>query len=740
MFRFNRIYRTKKSVNYFRNFFSYNIDAGGPGLFGLDNIRSPEDFPKSAQKAIDRSNELRHKISLYKNDNESLNEYSKELLMLMDQVSNEICGVIDAAEFCRCVHANDKFRSAAERAFEMLSSYIHILNSDSELYNKLVHIVNNKEIMSNLEEEDVIFALDLKHEFETEGIHLQDKKHLNQLQSQVVNYETTVSQNLIQPSNNSDTFPLGPVNGKNNSAVSIRNFLSNWISQPNLSPSSEDVYLNCPNNPRITNTMMSQILDDNLRKQLWCGTRRYPQSNVLAVGNLILERQQLAAHLGFDSHAHKVLKRSVLNTPEIVHNFLKDTADAVLPKSHEQLNELINLKKRIDTHTDPNDTKKTIINPWDIGFLQQLHRNARGTQSSALAELQQHMPLDRCLDGLFALLKDLFGIEFRQCELGSTESWAASNVLWKYEAFDEEGVPIGTVYLDLFARSNKMASPAHFTIRCGFNNGRIGVSDSSRDDSKDDGAYQLPIVALVFSMHRTSESSSPLLSLHELETLYHEWGHALHSLLSRTKYQHLSGTRGALDYVEVPSHLMEEFVRSPRRMMQWIGGANGVQATESLIEDALIEKRHMSSIDFQSQLLWAIGDQIAFGSKGVKACTGATNAESIYLKVEKEIAKMQADFTTLPLDDKEHPYVDLSSHGHVVNYGGGYYSYIYARMYAIQIFNKLFDDSNCSSSSNREGGKQLAASLQYGAARNPKRILEELAGPLDAQAALAKLL
>ena len=731
------------SGTHYRSFFSLGVDTKGLGLFGLDNIRSPEDFPKAAQIAINRTNEIRNKISLYKNDNDSINKHSKELLILFDQVSNEICSVIDAAEFCRHVHTNEKYRSAAEHSFDMLSSYIHTINSDSQLYNKLVDIVNNKETMSNLEEEDVIFALDLKHEFETEGIHLEDKKSLNQLQSQVVNYETTVSQNLMAPSDNmNNTFLLGPVNGKSKSAQGIRSFLSNWVSQPNLLPSSEDVYLTCPRDPRITNTMMSQISDDNLRQQLWHGSRRCPEANVHAVGNLILARQQLAAQLGFESHAHKKLKQAVLNSPEIVHNFLKDTANAVLSQSQEQLNELMNLKKRINMDIDPNNTSNTTINPWDINYLHSLHRTfSRGGRPSALAELQQHMPLDRCLDGLFSLLKDLFGIEFHQCEIGSTEAWADSNVLWKYEVFDEQKQPLGTVYLDLFARSNKLTTPAHFTIRCGFNNSSTNnSSNDSNGNNNDDGTYQLPIVALVFSMQRTSESSGPLLSLLELESLYHEWGHALHSLLSRTKYQHLSGTRGkALDYVEVPSHLMEEFVRSPRRMMQWMGGAGGGQATETLIEDALIEKRHMSSIDFQYSMLWAIADQVSFGPKSVEVCKGTTNAESIYLQVEKEISKMQADFTTLPLDDQQGPYVNLSNHGHVVNYGGGYYSYIYARMYANQIFHKLFNDSG-SSSSSRDSGKHLCTSLQYGASRKPKRILEELAGPLDAQAALKRLL
>ena len=98
-------------------------------------------------------------------------------------------------------------------------------------------------------------------------------------------------------------------------------------------------------------------------------------------------------------------------------------------------------------------------------------------------------------------------------------------------------------------RPVKFPGAAHFTLRCGCSNS----ADNYRDKTSDN--YQLPVVALSFNFMPPSgdniiNSKIPCLTLSDVETLHHEWGHALHSLLSRTTFQHLSGTRGAVDFVE----------------------------------------------------------------------------------------------------------------------------------------------------------------------------------------------
>ena len=178
--------------------------------------------------------------------------------------------------------------------------------------------------------------------------------------------------------------------------------------------------------------------------------------------------------------------------------------------------------------------------------------------------------------------------------MGKYEGWANvskadqdvdCNLLQKFVVREEKsGKMVGTVFMDLFERDNKFPGAAHFTVQCGCSRttlvhhpqsvsvptgGGLDVKQNSGPSSPNSNSMliesaQLPIVALVFHFKKPrvhNISSSPassssymrhcLLGLQEVETLHHEWGHALHSLLSGTKFQHLSGTRGGSDFVEV---------------------------------------------------------------------------------------------------------------------------------------------------------------------------------------------
>ena len=112
-------------------------------------------------------------------------------------------------------------------------------------------------------------------------------------------------------------------------------------------------------------------------------------------------------------------------------------------------------------------------------------------------------------------------------------------------------------YSLLYRRPIKFPGAAHFSLRCGCSNTAQNFHNASLSMENnvmlEKDQYQLPVVALSFNFvsKSTSSARNTLLSLGDIETLHHEWGHALHSLLSRTTFQHLSGTRGATDFIEV---------------------------------------------------------------------------------------------------------------------------------------------------------------------------------------------
>jgi intermediate peptidase len=150
---------------------------------------------------------------------------------------------------------------------------------------------------------------------------------------------------------------------------------------------------------------------------------------------------------------------------------------------------------------------------------------------------------------------------------GRNDASGDNLLIQKYLVRDaSSGALIGTVLMDLFERDNKFPGSAHFTVQCGCTRTHITTTNRDGVTTLSESA-QLPIVALVFhfkaprsTASTTSVTQHALLSLQDVETLHHEWGHALHSLLSQTRFQHLSGTRGGTDFVEVSGHSLVRYV------------------------------------------------------------------------------------------------------------------------------------------------------------------------------------
>jgi intermediate peptidase len=249
----------------------------------------------------------------------------------------------------------------------------------------------------------------------------------------------------------------------------------------------------------------------------------------------------------------------------------------------------------------------------------------------------------------------------------------------------------------LFSRANKFSHAATFAI----NFPKIDEANNLMD---------IPRIALVCSFN-DPRNPAQLLSHGEAETLFHEFGHCLSALLSRTRFQHASGTRSALDFVETPSTLMEHFLWDPRVLKLF---AKHHQTGADLPEDVLANlcaSQHMfSAIDTQQQLTYSLFDMAVHGPHPLKQST-------------TEILKdLQNKHTTIPFVDGTYWHARF---GHLTGYGAGYYSYLFCRVFSANIWRKCFAMDPLSRQSGERYRREL---LQYGGVRDPNKMFEALLG------------
>jgi intermediate peptidase len=580
------------------------------GLFGLQQLKSCQDFPTMARKTIESIEMTKSFLQTHPN------LAASDSLALLDGISADLCAILDSAELCRNVHQSDAFKQAAEEAFETLSIYMHKLNADDSLHGRLQTIMESTSWPS-LTVEEQLFTENLRHEFESDGIHLAGKLRelLLRVKEEVGMCETQYSQLLHGKTvaHSTALVSVGPFESAEE-AAHLRSWVAQYVPQQPVGAAATDNadqsrFITASKDRRIVSPLLSSIDHEPLRKQLWDESYHYPTENIVPLGQLIKSRQQLATTLGYESYVHKVLYNKALRTPEEVTNLLQTLSDGSRQQAQSELSVLQRLKAKSlgiepiseNSSTLPNwlpklfttsnsagasqgevlDPRATLY-PWDVQyFTSQYHsvesaenrqqREQNNSRTRAQAKITVSVCLLACSVGLRLICRVLWGWVLEHGPLGAHEGWlntAAKDTsqedarLQKYVVrAARTGTVVGTVYLDLYARDSKFPGSAQFTVQCGCVRTHINAASKPGTGANHGTASglvqhtQLPIVALVFHFKAPSTpvdcARHTLLSLQEVETLHHEWGHALHSLLSKTRFQHLSGTRGGTDFVEV---------------------------------------------------------------------------------------------------------------------------------------------------------------------------------------------
>ncbi len=362
-------------------------------------------------------------------------------------------------------------------------------------------------------------------------------------------------------------------------------------------------------------------------------------------------RQELAGLLGFANFAELSLATKMAESSDQVLSFLRDLATRSKPFAAQDLEQL----KAYAAEQGCPDLKS-----WDTGYYGEKLREQRYSVSQEV--LRVYFPIDKVLGGLFAIVQRLYGIEI--AELTGFDTWHPDVRLFEIK---ENGQHVGRFYFDLYARANKRGG---------------AWMDGARDRRRTAGGQlQSPVANLVCNFTPASPGKPALLTHDEVTTLFHEFGHGLHHLLTRIEHAGVSGINGvAWDAVELPSQFMENWCWEPEGLALISGHyETGEPLPQDLLEKMLAAKNFQSGLMMVRQLEFSLFDFELHATHG-----DGRSVLQVIEGIRDEVSVLRP-----PAYNR---FANGFAHIFAGGYAAGYYSYKWAEVLSADAFSKFEED------------------------------------------------
>ena len=411
------------------------------------------------------------------------------------------------------------------------------------------------------------------------------------------------------------------------------------------------------------------------------------------IDEILKLRHELAQLLGFDNYADYSLATKMAESSDQVIGFLRDLAAKSRPMAKQEFDELAAFARELDGI----DT----LQAWDVGYYGEKLRQQRYALSQEA--LRPYFPVDRVLDGMFGIAAELFDIE-----VCAEDGSGASDGLWhsgaRRYALKRDGQVIAHFYLDLYARAHKR--------------GGAWMDECRVRRRLDDGAIQLPVAYLVCNFNPPVGEQPALLTHNEVTTLFHEFGHGLHHMLTRIDWAGVSGINGvAWDAVELPSQFLENWCWEPEALARISGHfETGEPLPDELLQAMLAAKNFQAGMLMVRQLEFALFDFRLHREYADNQAKGI-DVQGLLDQVRAETAVV----TPPSFNRFQHGFSHIFAGG----YAAGYYSYKWAEVLSADAFSRFEEEGVF----NLETGRSfLHEILEQGGSREPMDLFKAFRG------------
>ena len=414
---------------------------------------------------------------------------------------------------------------------------------------------------------------------------------------------------------------------------------------------------------------MTYSTQRELRKQLYMarnteGTHDNAENNLEICKRLVNLRREIAQLLGYDTYADYVLVHRMASNADNVYKLLNDLIDAYKPTAIEEV-------KAIEREAKQIEGDDFEVEPWDFGYYS--HKLQMREYNLDPEMLRPYFELSKVIDGVFGLANKLYGITFKE----SKDIQVYHPDVKAYEVFDKDGSYLAVFYADFHPRKGKQ--------------GGAWMTEFQGQWIDRKGVNVRPHVSVVMNLTKPTAEKPALLTLGEVETFLHEFGHSLHGMFANTRFESLSGTNVWWDFVELPSQFMEnysvekEFLRTFAFHYQ-----TGEPMPDELIERIVRSRNFMAA--------YACLRQVSFGLLDMAYYTKKEEFKDDIIPFEKQAWEKAMVTKQLPDTCMTTQFSHIMAGG----YAAGYYSYKWAEVLdadAFSVFKKngIFDQKTAQS-------------------------------------------
>ena len=557
---------------------------------------------------------------------------------------------------------NDELQSIAKEASPLLSKHRDDITLNEQLFGRVKAVYDQKDDLSLIPEQGMLLEKTYK-EFVRGGANLdaEKKARMREINKELSLLSLKFSENILKEDN---AFELlveseGDLAGLPQNVVSAaaetakeRGHEGQWIftlHKPSLIP-----FLQYSEKRSLREKMFKAYINR--------GDNNNELDNKEILTKMVALRLERANLLDYKTHAHYILERNMAKQPENVYNLLYQIWEPALKlakKEAEDIQAMIG-----------EEGKDFKLEPWDWWYYAEKVKKAKYALDDEL--LRPYFKLENVREGAFAVANKLFGITFEE----RTDIPKYHEDVEVFEVKEADGTHIGIFYTDYFPRPSKRGGAWMNAYRPQWGQGENKMT---------------PVICNVCNFSKPTAGKPSLLSYEEVETLFHEFGHALHGLLSNVTYRRLAGTNVPRDFVELPSQIMENWAASPEVIKMY---ARHYETSE-VIPQELIDKMQNASF-FNQGFAWVERLAASFLDMDWHTLTEATDIDPLAFET--------ASFNKIGLIPEivsryRSPYF---SHIFAGGYSSGYYSYTWSEVLdsdAFEAFKEagLFDQETAQS-------------------------------------------